>query len=221
MVALRFLALALTFWRALAAEIQLPEGIAVRTPLNLPLPPPSGKRQHLTTAIPQVEEFEEIPADPAGKAQTPNLNIDIKAFFPDSEVFGVKLVNGHATRCVVDITNHEPQPVALQFILGSLLTLAGAPGAPDPPVIVRNLTQSRYGVQIPAGESESITYSFATELHPQDLTLALMAILQSSEGAIYTNMLFNETVSIVEAPVSLFDPQMYVLSTGSIRVRIY
>lgn len=31
MVAVRFLALALTFWRALAAEIQLPEGIAVRT----------------------------------------------------------------------------------------------------------------------------------------------------------------------------------------------
>lgn len=130
-------------------------------------------------------------------------------------MFGVKLVNGHATRCVVDITNHEPQPISLQFILGSLLTPAGAPGAPDPPVVVRNLTQSRYGVQIPAGASESITYSFATELHPQDLTLALMAILQSSEGGIYSNMLFNETVSIVEAPVSLFDPQMYVSSQAS------
>lgn len=41
MVAVRFLALALTFWRALAAEIQLPEGIAVRTIPSLKPPFPA------------------------------------------------------------------------------------------------------------------------------------------------------------------------------------
>lgn len=84
------------------------------------------------------------------------------------------------------------------------------PGAPNPPVAVRNLTATRLGVEIPAGESESLTYSFATELHPQDLNLALVMMLQNAENQIFTKVVYNETVSVVEAPVSIFDPQMYV-----------
>ncbi len=120
----------------------------------------------------------------------------------------MKLVNGHPTRAVLDVTNHEPSPITFQMVAGSLLTPSDVPGAPDPPVTMRNLTMARYGLSIPAGESESITYSFATELHPQQVTLALLAVLQNEEGAMFTKVVYNETVSVVEAPVSMFDPQM-------------
>lgn len=171
-------------------------------------------QQILTIA--QIEEIEEIPDDAAAAAaaaddadiQSPKLNVDIKTTFPQSEIFGVKLVNGHSTRAVLEVSNHETQPITVALIGGSLITPVGVPGAPDPPQVVRNLTAARVGVQIPAGEAETVPYSFATELHPQDLTLNLVALLQNSEGAVFTKQVFNETVSVVEAPMSIFDPQM-------------
>lgn len=74
--------------------------------------------------------------------------------------------------------------------------------------IVRNLTTTRYNVEIPAGQSDSISYSFATELQPQDLMLNLAAVVTDTEGTPYTLQAFNETVSIVEPDTSIFDPQM-------------
>ena len=65
-------------------------------------------------------------------------------------------------------------------------------------------------MEIPAGQSESISYNFATELQPQDLKLNLAAVVTDSEGTPYTLPAFNETVSIVEPDTSIFDPQMYV-----------
>ena len=65
-------------------------------------------------------------------------------------------------------------------------------------------------MEIPAGQSESISYNFATELQPQDLKLNLAAVVTDSEGTPSTLPAFNETVSIVEPDTSIFDPQMYV-----------
>nr|POF14213.1 isoform 2 of dual specificity protein phosphatase 1 [Quercus suber] len=141
--------------------------------------------------------------------QTPNLAVDITTLFPDAEVFGVKLVNGRATRAVLDVTNNEAQPISLLLVGGSLTTPSDQPGAPDPPQILRNLTSTKYSLSIPAGQKESINYAFTTDMHPQTLRLNLAAMLQDSKGTVYTKPLFNETVSIVEAPVSIFDPQMY------------
>ncbi len=169
--------------------------------------PRATSRCSIYLTMPQIESMEEIPSDES-KLQTPVLAVDIKTSFPQSEIFGVKLVNGHPTRAVLDIANHEPQAITLQVIGGSLVSPLDTPSAADPPVVVRNLTAQKYGVQIPAGESESVTYSFATELHPQDLRLNIAAILQNTEGAVFTKMVYNETVSVVEAPMSIFDPQM-------------
>ena len=66
-------------------------------------------------------------------------------------------------------------------------------------------------MEIPAGQSESISYNFATELQPQDLKLNLAAVVTDSEGTPYTLPAFNETVSIVEPDTSIFDPQMCVI----------
>ena len=74
--------------------------------------------------------------------------------------------------------------------------------------IIRNLTTTRYNIEIPAGASESISYSFSTELHPQDLTLNLAAIVADGKGTSHTLQAFHETVGVVEPDTSIFDPQM-------------
>lgn len=184
MVSLKLAALALSFVGALAADIKLPEGIT-------------------------VEELEELPND-GSQQQSPNLAVSIKTSFPQSELFGVKLVNGHPTKAIFDVSNDEPEPITVHIATGSLWTLKDLPGAPQPQVPVKNLTVQRYGVEIPAGESESLTYSFSTEMHPQDLNLALVMMLQG-KGEIFTKVVYNETVSVVEAPTSFFDPQIIFL----------
>jgi hypothetical protein len=141
--------------------------------------------------------------------KSPTLAVDIKATFPQSELFGVRLVNGHPVRAVLDVSNNEPGPVTVAIVGGSLLT-PNTPGAPDPPIVLRNLTAAKYDTQVPAGQKSSVTYTFATDMHPQDVRLNIAAILQNAEGAVFTKMVFNETVTVVEAPVSIFDPQMYV-----------
>lgn len=116
-------------------------------------------------------------------------------------------MNGHPTQALLSISNDEPNPVNVAFIGGSLW-------GPDPKTngesqrIVRNLTSTRFNVEIPAGEKESVSYSFATELHPQDLRLLLVAVLSSADGTMYSFNAFNETISIVEPDASLFDMQL-------------
>ena len=140
-----------------------------------------------------------------GPGSTPNLKVAVSASFPQSEIFGIKLVNGHPTQAVLSFENSEPNPINIVFVGGSLWT---PPMSPQGQQLVRNLTAIRYNVEIPAGEKESLTYSFATEMHPQDLTLSLVSVVSDHQGAFYTMQAFNETVSVVEAPTSILDPQM-------------
>lgn len=90
----------------------------------------------------------------------------------------------------------------MSFIGGSLWTLD------EQSQIVRNVTTTRYNVEIPAGEKESLSYSFVTDLHPQDLRLNLASIVSDGEGRFFTVQAFNGTVSVVEPDTSIFDPQM-------------
>ncbi|KAK0767444.1 Increased recombination centers protein 22, partial [Friedmanniomyces endolithicus] len=148
--------------------------------------------------IENVEEYQDDINTEDTVGSSPNLAVEISTSFPQSEVFGVKLVNGHATQAVLDVRNHETEPISVLLVGGSLTTPIDTPGAPDPPVVLRNLTAQKYGVQIPAGESETLTYSFATEFHPQDLRLSIAAVLQDGKGTVFTKMVYNETVSVVE-----------------------
>jgi len=151
----------------------------------------------------QVEEELESPPT------TPNLAVSVSASFPASEVFGVKLVNGHATQALLDFSNDEADPVQVAIIGGALSTIQPlAPGAHPSAAIVRNLTGTRYDVEIPAGEKQTLPYTFTTDLHPQDLRLNLIAVVTSKAGEVYQVQAFNETVSVVEAATSIFDPQM-------------
>lgn len=138
--------------------------------------------------------------------------MQVSTAFPSSEIFGIKLINGHPTQALLSITNDETEAVTVVFIGGSLWTSGLGSKSPKSPQILRNLTTTRYNVLIPAGTKESISYSFTTELNPQDLKLNLAAVITDSKGTSYTLQAFNETVSIVEPDTSVFDPQMLVLA---------
>lgn len=122
-------------------------------------------------------------------------------------MFGIKMINGHPTQALISFDNQEPEPVTINFVGGSLWTTT------EDSQLVRNLTTTRYNVEIPAGESQTLPYNFATEMHPQDLKLSIIAILSDSNRNFYNVQTFNGTVSIVEPDTSIFDPQVYVLLT--------
>lgn len=131
----------------------------------------------------------------------PKLAVKVETSFPASEVFGIKLVNGRPTQAQLSFSNEESAPVTVSFVGGVLSTLD------EKPKIVRNLTATLYNVQIPAGEERTLPYEFVVDMHPQDLRLNLESFI-SSDGKLYNINAFNGTVSVVEPPVSIFDPQM-------------
>jgi len=102
------------------------------------------------------------------------------------------------------------------MIGGALSTLQQLPAGTHPSAgIIRNLTATRYDVEIPAGEKQSLPYSFTQDINPGDLRLNLIAVVSSQAGAVYQVQAYNETVSVVEAATSLFDPQMYAFQFNS------
>lgn len=126
------------------------------------------------------------------------------ASFENAEIFGIKLVNGNPTNVKLSFINEEPEPVTVQFAGGSLWTPDFDPSGSR---IVRNLTTKQYALEIPAGEKQTLPYSFATNMHPQELRLNLAAVV-SKDNAFYTVQVYNGTVAVVEPDSSIFDPQM-------------
>lgn len=120
-------------------------------------------------------------------------------------------MNGRPTQALLDFTNNEAQPVELALIGGALVNPQPLPESVHPSAaIVRNLTSTKYGVEIPAGGSQSMPYFFTTDMQPQDLRLQLVAVLMANKE-VYQIQAYNETVSVVEPAMSFFDPQMYAL----------
>ncbi|KAI4652388.1 hypothetical protein J4E93_002590 [Alternaria ventricosa] len=168
-----------------------------------------------TYAEPAAEKVQQAVDEP----QTPNLNVAVSVSFPQSEIFGVKLVNGQATQARLSVVNNEPTPVGVTIVGGSLIQEIKGESQ-----ILRNLTRQRYSIQIPAGANETIPYSFTTEMHPQNLRLQLVTVLKDSKNNLITVPVYNETVSIVEAPTSFFDPQiifLYLVLLGAFGGTVY
>ncbi|KAF7865740.1 hypothetical protein EAF04_005905 [Stromatinia cepivora] len=161
------------------------------------------------------ESTEDLRQEAAAEGfETPptNLAVSVSASFPQSEVFGVKLVNGHASQAVISFKNNEPEAVQLAVIGGALSTLQTLPEGTHPSAaIVRNLTSTRYDVEIQAGEEQILPYTFTTDLNPQDLRLNIIAVVASQKGGVYQIQAYNETVTVVEAATSIFDPQIIFL----------
>ncbi|KAH8664053.1 hypothetical protein BX600DRAFT_436621 [Xylariales sp. PMI_506] len=168
----------------------------------------------LALRVVSVFAQDELPFDDeaANIPSRPELKAEIVATFPDSDIFGVKLVNGRPTKAVVDVTNHEDEPIQVAFVGGSLFTLKPLPeDAPASAGIVRNLSTLRYDAIIPSGSKQSLPFSFVLDMQPEDLRLQLSAVVTSSEGNMFQVPVANQTVSVVEAPISIFDPQIIFL----------
>jgi hypothetical protein len=140
------------------------------------------------------------PNAPASEAAP--LSVSVSASFPDAEMFGVKLVNGRPTRALLSITNNGDVPVTALAAVGTLVS-----PKEGSPVVLRNLTGAKFGNEIPAKGKETVTYSFATIMQPQDVNLNIKVLVQRG-NRVFNVKAFNEKVSVVEAPVSIFDPQM-------------
>lgn len=106
---------------------------------------------------------------------------------------------------MLSIDNNELEPVQVHLVGGALWS--HNPSSDDSQLI-RNLTSAVIKTEIPAGASETITYKFTTELHPQDLNLKLVALVADHSGALHHILAYDEVVSVVEAATSVFDPQM-------------
>ncbi|XXH00737.1 hypothetical protein Hte_007087 [Hypoxylon texense] len=155
-------------------------------------------------------------ADDAGSPPSVELNAEVIATFPEADdIFGVKLVNGRPTKAVVDVTNNEDEPILVAFLGGQLLNPSRDLAAEDPAgaaaAVVRNLTTVRYEASVPAGEKASLPYSFVLDMQPQDVRLQLVAVVTNAANQIFQVGVYDQTVSIVEAPTSILDPQVIFL----------
>ena len=70
-------------------------------------------------AAPDAEDVQKLAE--AQKDQ-PKLKVDVSTFFPDAEIFGVKLVNGRPTRALFKVTNNEPEPITVLIATGAILS---------------------------------------------------------------------------------------------------
>lgn len=190
----------------------------------VPLQPPRAqvpfsiacRSQHISFLNCDVITFEVIsdtlqPAEEVAQEQviSPNLDVSVHATFPQAEVFGVKVINGRNTHAVLDIINNEAEPITIDVVGGALSSIKTLPaGAAPYTSILRNLTSTKHGLVIPAGQKESVPYTFNVDMQPADLRLQLVAVISDAKGAVYQVQAFNESVSVVEAPTSFFDPKV-------------
>lgn len=138
------------------------------------------------------------------------MKLDIATHFPDS-TFGVKLVNGHQTKAVVQVTNNEEGPINIAFIGGLLATTQPLPeDAPPSAGVLRNLSAMSYNLDVPSGETAELPFPFSLDMQPQDVLLNLLAVIKDDKSRVYQVQAHSGLASIVEPPTSIFDPQMYV-----------
>lgn len=110
---------------------------------------------------------------------------------------------------MIDVTNNEEDYISVEFITGVLATLKQLPpDAPPMAGIVKNLTTMSYGAKLAPGEKVSLPYSFAVDMFPQDVEVRLLAVASNSAGGVYQLQIGTNAASVVDPPISIFDPQM-------------
>jgi hypothetical protein len=138
------------------------------------------------------------------------LRVSASVHFPDSEL-GVTLVNGRPVNARLTLVNDEDAPVRVRLVGGSLwpLDVVDIAAGENSGRAVRNLTVVPLDALVAAkGGNLTVPYGFGVDMMPRDLRLLLAAIVADEKGVQYQIEAFNGTVSVVDAPISMFDPQM-------------
>ncbi|KAK6505157.1 hypothetical protein TWF481_007078 [Arthrobotrys musiformis] len=145
-------------------------------------------------------------APPVPNAEPYNLNAKVAVTFPDNDSpLGITVVNGKVARINVEITNHEGHPIVVEAVGGQLRKN-------DRSVILRNLTASKQGTEVPSSGTANIPYSFVPNMHAQDVVLELGVLFSVKEhGKAVQYTAYNGTISVAEPPTSLLDPQILFL----------
>lgn len=137
------------------------------------------------------------------------IDISVDVTFPDgasaeaSPADPVVIVNGILKKVNVAVVNHEQGPIGIEFIGGSLWD-------PVTGQNVRNLTQRVLSIELPKDQKTDIPYSILVDMHPKDLRFNLEMILRTPEKTLFTKTAYDSIVRVVEQPMSLLDPQLYV-----------
>lgn len=184
-----------------------------------------------TSAFAQEEPAAEGDA-PAGFDQSSppdprmlELAAEVKATFPDADIFGVKLVNTRPTKAIIEITNHEEGDIHVLMVGGHLYTTDKLPAdAPFYQGIIANLSSVQAGATIKPGETQEIPYSFVLDMQPQQVSLQLSVVAQNSFHNMLQVVAHNATAEIVEPPTNIFDPQiifLYVFLTACFGGTVY
>lgn len=165
----------------------------------------------------------EIPINTSSK-EAPILKAEVTTSWPDFPV-GLNIVNGRATKAVVEILNKEKIPIKVNFVGGVLTTTARLPeDAPAGSDVLRNLTAVPYDTSIAPGEKAELPYQFVLDMQPQDVNVNLFAVLSDEGGRMFQVQAHKGKAAIVEAPTSIFDPQiifLYLFLTGLFGATLY
>ncbi|KAJ2901683.1 Increased recombination centers protein 22 [Zalerion maritima] len=160
--------------------------------------------------LPIVDDF--VGQEGARDPRDFQLKAAISAEFPDADIFGVKLVNGRPTKSIVTVTNNEDAEINVMVVTGTLTTTKELPiDTPQYKATVANLTATSYNMAVSPGDSADLPYSFVLDINPQDVQLQVVAVITNSKGNLFQVSAYNGTAEIVEAPTSIFDPQIIFL----------
>jgi len=140
-------------------------------------------------------------------------DVHAQASFPEDNPFH-HVVNGERNNINIKVDNKSDKNVTVVSIGGSVHN-------PSSGTIIKNLTAVSYGaIPLFSGTGIALPYVFNSEFKTGELHLRLWVEYVAGE-AVFRTLAFEESVTIVEPPTSIFDLKMistYVIVTGLVGV---
>ncbi|CEJ94504.1 hypothetical protein VHEMI10028 [[Torrubiella] hemipterigena] len=141
-----------------------------------------------------------------------SLKVTAKTSFPDSDILGLRLVNGAPTRAIIEVTNNEKAPVTVAIVAGVLANPELLPeNTPAWQGILRNLSAVQYDAAVQPGEAKELSYAFSVDMLPRDVKLEIMTVITDAKGAVYQIPAYGSVTSVVDPATNLLDPQIIFL----------